>query len=111
MSVVAEPVEAHNPEPVELDDMAVLVEDLRVATGERMRWAKREDELKAAIQGALGERETGTVNGEPVVAWRWHLRHAFDQKAFKERHREIYRDFLVTSRYRIFSLYDDGDPS
>lgn len=87
--------------------MAMLVEDLRVATAQRAKWAQREDELKAAIQDRLGEEENGTVAGKPVVAWRWHVRHSFDQKALKSTRPEVYRDFMVTSRYRIFNLIEE----
>lgn len=63
-----------------------------------------EDKAKAAVQDALGDADTGTLDGEIVVTWESHKRTAFDQKLFREAHPDLFEGFKTSSSVRRFEV-------
>lgn len=80
---------------VELDDLAPHIELLRTV----------EDQL-ARLKNRLGENETGTVNGVPVVTYRSTLRITLSQRLVKELHPEVARQCGEITEVRTFLLVD-----
>jgi predicted phage-related endonuclease len=83
----------------------------------RMAWigskiaelATEHDEIKASIQDEMGDAETATVNGRPVVRWTKHVRHSLDQKALKKNSPEVWNQFVTTSFVRRFTLVTEDE--
>ena len=68
----------------EIDDLAGWLDLLRQAT---RRKGEEDEQIKicrAKIEEALGESEIGTVNGMPVVSWKWVKSNRLDQTLVKE---------------------------
>lgn len=66
------------------------------------------DGIKAAIQDALGDAEVGTVHGLPVVTWSHHVRHAFDQTAFRKAEPGIHAAYLKATTVRRFTVIEEN---
>lgn len=81
---------------------------------ELLKWAKaREAEVKqvketarAAIEAALGDDDTGTVDGEVVVTWKGHKRTALDQKLLRQLYPEVDAECRTTTYVRRFEIHD-----
>ncbi len=92
-----------------VDGLADHVARLRQIGARIKELSAEADQIKAAIQDALGDYEVGTVHGLPAVTWTRHTRHALDQKAFREACPELYRHFLKASTVRRFTLNEEID--
>jgi putative phage-type endonuclease len=68
-----------------------------------------ETELKAAegaIMRAMGEAETGRIDGETVITWKAQSRTAVDTKALKAAHPDIVAEFVKASTFRVLRIRD-----
>lgn len=92
--------------PVELDELSALLDRLRWIDEQVKKLAAEADELKAAIQDVLGDREVGAVGGRTAVTWFHHLRHTFDQKRFHAENPDVWERYLRVTPYRAFRVED-----
>ena len=53
--------------PVELDDLAGILENIRIAKHNAQSWREVAETLMADVKARVGEAEVGTVGGQPVV--------------------------------------------
>jgi hypothetical protein len=53
--------------PVALDDLALILENIRIAKHNARSWSEVAETLMADVKARVGEAEVGTVGGEPVV--------------------------------------------
>lgn len=65
---------------------------------------ERQATLRARIEDALGDDDTGTILGVPVITWKWSKPRRLDQKALKAAHPEIVEAFTVTTETRTFKV-------
>jgi hypothetical protein len=68
----------------EIDDLAGWLDLLREATHRKGIEDEQIKICRAKIEEALGESEIGTVNGMPVVSWKWVKSNRLDQTLAKE---------------------------
>ena len=93
---------------VELGDVARWVDILKTATAAKRQAEESIEVARGHIEAALGEAETGLVDGWPVVRWTRINSRRFDQTLAKER---VPADVLAlcytTSTSRRFSIVED----
>ena len=68
----------------EIDNLAGWLDLLREATHRKGIEDEQIKICRAKIEEALGESEIGTVNGMPVVSWKWVKSNRLDQTLAKE---------------------------
>lgn len=89
---------------VNLESVRAETEILVWCAARRAEIKELEDKAKAAVQDALGDADTGTLDDEIVVTWESHKRNAFDQKAFREAHPDLFEGFKTSSSVRRFEV-------
>jgi len=68
---------------VELDAVANWVMHLKQLRADRAEIDEQIEQAENQIKDALGDAETGTIGGEPVIKWTHIVTNRFDQKAAK----------------------------
>ena len=68
---------------VELDAVANWVMHLKQLRADRAEIDEQIEQAENQIKDALGDAETGTIGGEPVIKWTHIVANRFDQKAAK----------------------------
>jgi predicted phage-related endonuclease len=96
----------YDPAPLPIDDLASLVDRKRQIDEHIVFLCTESDEIKAAIQARLGEREIGTVHGRPVVRWNHYVRTSLDQTDLRRRFPDVWADCRKTTVQRTFTLLD-----
>jgi predicted phage-related endonuclease len=89
------------------------LEGLRWAV-ETLHWAKQrkaelkelEDQARLAVETALGDNDTGSLDGHDVVTWKYHKRAALDQQALKQTFPDVYEVCRKTTEVRRFEVVD-----
>jgi hypothetical protein len=83
-------------EPVALDDIKGWVDVLRTVRARRAELDEVEAKARAEIEAVLGAAETGTVDGKPVLTWKWGKPpRRFDQTRFKAEHPDLASAYTV----------------
>lgn len=96
------------PDPVELDpDHATAVAELRNVKAEIKALEATRDELEAFVKAALGEHDTGTVDGRAAVTWKTQARRSLQIAGpgidpLAHTHPTIARYFTKTTEFRRF---------
>lgn len=90
-----------------LDNVRGAVEVLRYCKAKKAELTERENDAKAAIQEALGNDDSGTIDGVEVVTWKTHKRRALDQKALRAKLPEVFDLYSTTTEVRRFEVLDD----
>lgn len=92
----------YGPASKAVDAMADLVDRYR-SLGLLVEAYKAEmDSIKAVITDQLGECETGTVHGLPVVTYKHVERTTFDTTAFRQAEPQIFAAYSRTAVHRRF---------
>lgn len=68
---------------------------------------ERQQTLRSRIEDALGDCETGVVDGQPVVKHSFVKTRRFDQSAFKKAHPELAAEFVTVTESRRFTVVSD----
>ena len=89
---------------ISIDAMKAQLAIIQHCKAKRAELDELEANAKAAIQAALGEHETGLIDGQPAVTWKYVRRNAIDQKALKQRYPEIAAEVMAVSESRRFEL-------
>lgn len=90
-----------------LDEMRAQVEILRWCKQKRAEIKELEDTARSVVQDALGDDDTGTVDGEVAVTWKTSKRRALDQKALAAAHPDLVEEFKTATEVRRFEVVDD----
>lgn len=85
---------------------AKAVERYRAAKAAIKQWEDVAAKARAEIEKALGENETGTVRGVPVVSWKHVKSTRLDQGLLKKLHPEVHAECMVVSESRRFVPID-----
>lgn len=88
----------------DLNEVRAQVEILKWCKQRRAELSELEASAKDAVQAALGDDDTGTIDGDPAVTWKTHKRTSLDQRYFKKTFPEIYAECQVTSEVRRFEV-------
>lgn len=74
----------------DLDSVKGWVDLLRTVKARRAELDEVEAKARVEIENVLGTAETGTVNGKPVLTWKWSKpARRFDQTKFKAEHPDL----------------------
>jgi len=93
----------------DLDNLRWAVETLRWVKQRKAELKDAEDKARDAIEQALGDDASGTLDGHAVINWKSHKRTALDQKYLKQQFREVYESCLVTREVRRMEVLDDDN--
>lgn len=91
---------------IALDDLSHDIELLRIVEDELARLNSLKSTLRGMLKNRLGDVETGTVNGLPVLTWKLTYRVALIPKLVKQLHPEIVHDCEDILPVRTFLLLD-----
>ena len=94
-----------------LDALAAWVLAYRQAKSRIAELTEIADQAKAHITEAMGESETGTIDGAPVVRWAHVTSKRLDQKALKADHPNIAKAYTKTTESRRFTLTEPPEAS
>lgn len=84
-----------------------ILDDIRRYQDLTSAKAAIEEELKTLrgrIEDALGDDDTGTILGVPVVTWKFGKRRSLDQRALRAAHPELVEEFTTLSETRTFKV-------
>ena len=90
---------------VNLDNLKAQVELLRWCRTNKAQIAEVEKSARAAIEEALGDNESGSLDGELAVTWRTQKRKSLNQKYLKEHYPDVYEEALETNEVRRFEIF------
>jgi hypothetical protein len=93
---------------VELGNVARWVDVLKAATAAKRQAEESIEVARRHIEAALGESETGLIDGWPVVRWTRINSRRFDQTLAKERlPADVLAQCYTTTTSRRFSIVED----
>lgn len=91
---------------VALDDVEPIVVFLRQMKAQQDYFAKRRKEAEVEIKERLGDAETGTIAGRPVVTYRTTERIAVSHKLLVQQYPAIALECQDINEVRTFKLLD-----
>jgi predicted phage-related endonuclease len=91
---------------INLDELRAQVELLRWAKERKAELKVIEDNARDAVEAALGDHDVGSLDGEPVVMWRFTKRTALDQKLLKELFPDVFEECKRTTEVRRFEVLE-----
>lgn len=91
---------------VDLEHLRWAVETLRWARDRKAELKEAEERARLAIEEALGDDTVGTLDGEPVITWKFHKRNALDQKLLRTQFPDIYELCKRVTEVRRFEIED-----
>lgn len=94
------------PAAAALDELADKVAQLRRLRARQDRLASERVDLEHAIKAALGECESGTIDGVEVVTWRRAKRAAVSLALVRERFPEVAAECTEMTEVRPLRLVD-----
>lgn len=65
---------------------------------------ERQKTLRARIEDELGDDDTGTLLGVPVVTFKYGKRRTLDQRALKAAHPDLVEEFTTVTESRTFRM-------
>lgn len=89
---------------VEVDGELVTI--LRNAKAQAGKWQEIADTARRQLEQTLGEHDTGTVDGTPVVRWTHVKSNRLDVALVKASYPEVYATCQTVSTSRRFTLVD-----
>lgn len=87
-----------------LNDLRAQIEILRWCKAKRAEMSEMEATAKAAIQEAMGDDDTGTLDGDTAITWKTHKRVALDQRYLKKTFPDVYAECQTASEVRRFEV-------
>jgi hypothetical protein len=94
--------------PVELDDIAHIIDRYRHAKYALDNAQELVDQLRGMIEDRMGASESGLIGGREVVRWRHVTARRLDQTAVKEYLGTKYDEFLSVTFSRRFTIEVPG---
>lgn len=79
-----------------LDTIAAVVDNWRAARTKEAEWKKAKEELAAVILAALGDAETGTIDGQPILSHKRIKKTGLSQTLLKQLHPDVFAECLET---------------
>lgn len=94
---------------VNLDALRVQIEILRSIKARKAELKELEDNHRGAVEDAMGDADTGTLDGEVAIRWGRYKKRTLDQKALADEHPRLVEEFKKTSEVRRFEVVTDED--
>lgn len=94
---------------VNLESLRAQIEILRMCKRRKSDLKELEDNARGAVEEAMGEADTGTLDGEVAITWKRHKRRSLDQKALAAAHPETVEEFRTTTEVRKFEVMEPDD--
>ena len=91
---------------VPLDDIISVLDQYRNAQLRVAEWQEVMASARSYIENALGENETGTIDGEPVVRWSKVTSNRVNQSILKADYPDVYRACISPQTARRFTLVE-----
>lgn len=92
---------------IDLEELRAQVELLRWCRDKKAEIKQIEETARAEIEAALGDHDDeGSLDGEPVIRWRFHKRSALDQKLLKETFPEVFETCKRVTEVRRFEVVE-----
>lgn len=96
------------PAPVDLDDIAHIIDEYRHAKHALDYAQQRVDELRRQIEERMGDSESGLIGGREIVRWRNVTSRRIDTQAVKEYLGTKYDEFTTITSSRRFTIETPG---
>jgi predicted phage-related endonuclease len=91
---------------VALDEVTNLLEAYRVADRTIREWEAIRSAISNQIRYVMGEKEIGTVGGEPVVRWTRYKQRRLSPALVAEHAPDVVEKCYVTTEARRFTVVD-----
>lgn len=102
-SIAAEPGKE-----IAIDNLAQRLEALKHVKSIIKEQEELRDTIENEIRLALGDAETGLIDGQRAVTWKTQKTTRFDSKRFKEEQPETYGQYQVSSESRVLRILKAG---
>lgn len=93
--------------PVDLDPVRGHVEILRFCKRKKAELKALEDNARAAVERAMGENETGELDGKPAITWVRYKKRQLNQAMLREVSPELIEEHTSLVEQRAFKVVDD----
>lgn len=90
----------------DIGHLRAQIEILRWAKTKKAEIAELEHNAKETIQAAIGDDDTGTIDGADTVTWKTHKRRSLDQSYIKNHYPDVYAEAQTVSEIRRFEVCD-----
>lgn len=91
----------------DITHLASVIETLRAAKAEIAKWKSVQQACEEKIQAALGDDESGSIDGHKVVTWKTSESVRLDVKAIQAAlPAEVLTPYLVVGQRRTFKVVD-----
>lgn len=92
---------------VDLEKLRWAVETLRDVKQRKAEIKAAEELARDAIEQALGDNDTGELDGHVVVTWKYIKRNALDQKFLRDTYPDLYESCKRVTEVRRFEIVDE----
>lgn len=89
---------------VDLENLRWAVETLRWVKDREAEIKEAKDKARDAIEQALGDNDTGTLDGHDVISWRYSKRKALDQRVLRATYPDVFDDCQRVTEVRRFVI-------
>lgn len=93
---------------IAIDNLAQRLEALKHVKSIIKEQEELRDTIENEIRLALGDAETGLIDGQKAVTWKTQKTTRFDSKRFKEEQPETYGQYQVSSESRVLRILKAG---
>lgn len=91
---------------MDLDRLRWAVEILQNVKHQKAALKELEEQARDAVQEAMGDADSGTLDGREVITWKAHKRTALDQKLLKSAYPDVFDLCRTTTEVRRFEVAD-----
>lgn len=91
----------------DLEKVRWAVEAMRYIKERKAELKELEERARPALEEALGDDTEGELDGHVVVTWKYHKRHALDQKVLRASFPEVYETCKTLTEVRRFEIVDE----
>ena len=93
-----------DPNSIDLDPIRAQIDAYHAVDRQIKGLTETRNNLRADIEKALGDNETGIIDGKTVVTYRHSKRTSFDQAALRKDQPELFASYQRTSVVRTFRM-------
>jgi hypothetical protein len=88
----------------ELDDMADSIAVMNACRTRIAELKEVSDQHRALVEERMGSEEVGTIDGQPVITWKYYKQRRFNQGAFSAANPELVESYRETTETRRMEL-------
>ena len=87
------------------DDLRSLIDKLIQLEQDNKESSNKISEIKLQIMNAMGEHESLIHHEKKLISWKSSIRRGFNTELFKEKHPDLYNEFIKVTNTRTFRIY------